>query len=70
MQEITTWLPGRIEAAETAFASTGELVGAPSSGPWWRTASTRSARAQADPGWPAWYADYLVRRAGRRELSL
>jgi catechol 2,3-dioxygenase-like lactoylglutathione lyase family enzyme len=60
LQNITTRLPGRIDAAETAFASTADLA----------SALRRAAAAhgehekrigQADANWPDWYADYMVR---------
>ena len=45
LQEVTTRLPGRIEAAETTFASTADLASALRRGP--PTASTRSAPGNA-----------------------
>jgi catechol 2,3-dioxygenase-like lactoylglutathione lyase family enzyme len=64
LQEVTTRLPGRIDAVETAFASKAEL----------ERALRRAAIAhgehekrigQHDENWPDWYAEYLVReRAG------
>ena len=65
LQEITTRLPGRIDAAETAFASAADLA----------SALRRAAAAhgehekrtgEADANWPDWYAAYMVRGAGRR----
>jgi catechol 2,3-dioxygenase-like lactoylglutathione lyase family enzyme len=59
LQEITTRFPGRVDPAETAYASTDDLA----------SALRRAAAAhgeheartgQADPEWPAWYADYMV----------
>ena len=59
LQEVTTRLPGRIDAAETAFTSASDLA----------TALRRAAAAhgehekrigQADPNWPDWYAAYMV----------
>jgi catechol 2,3-dioxygenase-like lactoylglutathione lyase family enzyme len=67
LQEITTRLPGRIDAAETAFASTADLA----------SALRRAAAAhgehekrigQADANWPDWYADYMVREQAGTEL--
>ena len=65
LQEITTRLPGRIDAAETAFASTADLA----------SALRRAAAAhgehekrtgQRDENWPDWYAAYMVaEQAGR-----
>jgi catechol 2,3-dioxygenase-like lactoylglutathione lyase family enzyme len=59
LQEITTRLPGRIDAAETAFASAADL----------ESALRRAAAAhgeheartgEADANWPEWYAAYMV----------
>jgi catechol 2,3-dioxygenase-like lactoylglutathione lyase family enzyme len=67
LQEITARLPGRIDAAETAFASAAELA----------EALRRAAAAhgehekrtgEADPDWPAWYADYMVKEQAGEEL--
>ncbi len=58
-QEITTRLPGRIDRAETAFASATDLA----------TALRRAEAAhgehekrtgQRDANWPEWYAAYMV----------
>jgi catechol 2,3-dioxygenase-like lactoylglutathione lyase family enzyme len=60
LQEITTRLPGRIDPSVTTFASAQDLA----------SALRRAAAAHgeheartgaADPNWPDWYADYLVR---------
>jgi catechol 2,3-dioxygenase-like lactoylglutathione lyase family enzyme len=59
LQEITTRLPGRIDLAETAFASANDLA----------SALRRAAAAlgqhekrigQSDANWPDWYAAYIV----------
>jgi catechol 2,3-dioxygenase-like lactoylglutathione lyase family enzyme len=66
-QEITTRLPGRIDPATTTFASANDLA----------SALRRAAAAhgqheartgQADPNWPEWYADYMVRVQAGTEL--
>jgi catechol 2,3-dioxygenase-like lactoylglutathione lyase family enzyme len=58
-QEVTTRLPGRVDAAETTFASVTDLA----------SALRRAAAAhgeheartgQADANWPDWYAAYMV----------
>jgi catechol 2,3-dioxygenase-like lactoylglutathione lyase family enzyme len=59
LQEITTRLPGRIDAAETAFASTADLASA------LRRAEAahgehESRTGQPDENWPDWYAAYIV----------
>jgi catechol 2,3-dioxygenase-like lactoylglutathione lyase family enzyme len=60
LQEVTTRLPGRIDPATTNFASANDLA----------SALRRAAAAhgqhekrigEADPNWPDWYAEYMVR---------
>jgi catechol 2,3-dioxygenase-like lactoylglutathione lyase family enzyme len=67
LQEVTTRLPGRIDSATTTFASTNDLA----------SALRRAAAAhgehekrtgQADPNWPDWYAEYMVREQSGEEL--
>jgi catechol 2,3-dioxygenase-like lactoylglutathione lyase family enzyme len=67
LQEVTTRLPGRIDAAETAFASTADLA----------SALRRAAAAhgehekrigEADANWPDWYAAYMVAEEAGEEL--
>ncbi|MBE1488339.1 VOC family protein [Plantactinospora soyae] len=59
LQEITTRLPGRIEAGPTSYGSASDLA----------SALRRAADAhdkhekrtgETDPNWPDWYAAYLV----------
>ena len=67
LQEITTRLPGRVDAAETAFASTADLASALR-----RAAAAHGEHEKrigaADPNWPDWYADYMVREQAGTEL--
>jgi catechol 2,3-dioxygenase-like lactoylglutathione lyase family enzyme len=67
LQEITTRLPGRIDAAETSFASTADLANALR-----RAAAAHGEHeartGQADENWPDWYADYLVKEQAGTEL--
>jgi catechol 2,3-dioxygenase-like lactoylglutathione lyase family enzyme len=67
LQEITTRLPGRVDAAETAYASVADLA----------TALRRAAAAhgehekrtgEADENWPDWYAAYMVAERAGTEL--
>jgi hypothetical protein len=67
LQEITTRLPGRIDAAETAFASTADLSNA------MRRASIAHGEhekriGEADENWPDWYAAYMVAEQAGTEL--
>ena len=67
LQNVTTRLPGRIDAAETAFASTADLASALR-----RAAAAHGEHEKrigaADANWPDWYADYMVREQAGTEL--
>jgi catechol 2,3-dioxygenase-like lactoylglutathione lyase family enzyme len=67
LQEVTTRLPGRIDAAGTTFTSAKDLA----------RALRRAAAAhgehekrigQNDPNWPDWYASYMVAEQAGMEL--
>jgi catechol 2,3-dioxygenase-like lactoylglutathione lyase family enzyme len=67
LQEVTTRLPGRIDLAATSFSSASDLASA--------LRRAESAHGQhekrighADPNWPDWYADYMVREQSGQEL--
>jgi catechol 2,3-dioxygenase-like lactoylglutathione lyase family enzyme len=67
LQEITTRLPGRIDQATTTFASANDLANA------LRRAEAAHGKheariGQADPNWPDWYAEYMVREQAGAEL--
>ena len=66
LQEITTRLPGRV-ATQTTYASAGDLAGALR-----RAAAAHGEHeartGKADPDWPDWYAEYMVREAAGEEL--
>jgi catechol 2,3-dioxygenase-like lactoylglutathione lyase family enzyme len=67
LQEVTTRLPGRVDAAETAFASAAELAAA------MRRASAAHGEHEkrigaADPNWPDWYAAYMVAEQAGTQL--
>jgi catechol 2,3-dioxygenase-like lactoylglutathione lyase family enzyme len=67
IQEITTRLPGRVDAAATAFVSAGDLASA------LRRASAAHGEHEKrigheDPDWPDWYAEYMVRERAGKEL--
>ena len=66
LQEVTTRLPGRV-ASDTTYTSAADLS----------EALQRAAKAhgehekrigQADPKWPDWYAEYMVREQSGEEL--
>ena len=59
LQEVTTRLPGRVDAASTSFGSANDLASA------MRRASVAHGEHEkrigaADTDWPAWYASYMV----------
>jgi catechol 2,3-dioxygenase-like lactoylglutathione lyase family enzyme len=67
LQEVTTRLPGRVEAAEIAYASSADLASA------MRRAATAHGEhekriGQADENWPDWYASYMVAEQAGAEL--
>ena len=67
LQEITTRLPGRVDAAVTSFASVADLSAA------MRQASVAHGEhekriGQADENWPDWYAAYMVAEQAGTEL--
>ena len=66
-QEVTTRLPGRVDAAGTAYASTADPADA------MRRASAAHGEhdkriGAADPDWPDWYAAYMVAEQAGTEL--
>ena len=67
LQEITSRLPGRIDPGATSFGSASDLASA------LRRAATAHGKhekrmGEADPNWPDWYADYMVREQTGEEL--
>jgi catechol 2,3-dioxygenase-like lactoylglutathione lyase family enzyme len=54
-QEVTTRLPGRMNAAETGYVSAADLEGALR-----RAEAAHRERSGQDEDWPAWYAAYMV----------
>ena len=67
LQEITTRLPGRADAAATSFGSASDLSKA------LQRASAAHGQHEAridreDPDWPDWYAEYMVREQSGGEL--
>ena len=66
-QEITTRLPGRVEATATSFGSARDLADA------MRRAEAAHGEHEkrigaADPDWPDWYAEYMVAEQAGTEL--
>jgi catechol 2,3-dioxygenase-like lactoylglutathione lyase family enzyme len=67
LQEVTDRLPGRLDPTTTSFNSAGDLAAALC-----RAESAHGEHekrtGQADPDWPDWYAEYLVREQRGQEL--
>jgi catechol 2,3-dioxygenase-like lactoylglutathione lyase family enzyme len=55
-QEVTTRLPGRMNAGQTGYASTADLEGALRRA----EAAHREHRSGQNDDWPTWYAAYMV----------
>ena len=67
LQEVTIRLPGRIDLAETAFASANDLASA------LRRADAAHGQhekrtGQRDANWPDWYAEYMAAERAGKEL--
>ena len=67
LQEVIDRLPGRLDPTITSFTSAGDLVAALR-----RAASAHGEHekrlGRADPDWPDWYAEYMVREQNGQEL--
>lgn len=69
LQEVTTRLPGRVDASSTAFSSASDLAAA------LRRAESAHGEhekrtGEADANWPDWYAEYMVREQSGAELPV
>jgi catechol 2,3-dioxygenase-like lactoylglutathione lyase family enzyme len=67
LQEITSRLPGRVDSAETTFASPNDLASA------MRRAEAAHGEherrtGERDANWPDWYAKYMVAEQAGEEL--
>jgi catechol 2,3-dioxygenase-like lactoylglutathione lyase family enzyme len=70
LQEITTRLPDRIEAVETAFASTADLADAMRRAAVAHGEHEKREGGEYDVNWPDWYAAYMVAEQHGKELPL
>ncbi|MGA1981707.1 MAG: VOC family protein [Acidobacteriaceae bacterium] len=67
LQEVTTRLHGRTDSGATSFSSSSDLASA------LRRAEDAHGQHEkrighADPNWPDWYAEYMVREQAGEEL--
>jgi catechol 2,3-dioxygenase-like lactoylglutathione lyase family enzyme len=68
LQEVTTRLPGRVDAAETAFASVGDLASALRRAAAAHGEHEKRSGGQYDENWTDWYASYMVAERAGKEL--
>ncbi len=75
VQEVTTRLPGRMNAAETGYASTADLDSALRRAEAGHRAHEKRTgrshllhRSRHDEDWPAWYAAYMVAEQAGTDL--
>lgn len=70
LQEITTRLPGRMDAAATSFASVNDLANAMQRASQAHGQHEARNGGQRDENWPDWYAAYMVAEQSGAELPL
>jgi len=68
MQEITARLAGRIDPAQTTFASTNDLASALRRAAAAHGEHEQRTGGQRDENWPDWYAAYMVAEQAGAEL--
>ncbi len=68
LQEITTRLPGRVEAAATTFSSVSDLANALRRAEAAHGEHEKRMGGERDANWPAWYASYMVAEQAGTEL--
>jgi hypothetical protein len=67
-QEVTTRLPGRIDAAATSFGSASDLAAALRRAAAAHGEHEKRSGGVRDENWPDWYAEYLVREQTGEKL--
>ena len=70
LQEVTTRFPGRIDGAETKFASVADLANAFRRAEAAHGEHEKRAGGQRDAKWPEWYAAYMIAEQAGKELPL
>jgi len=68
LQEITTRLPGRINSAETTFASESDLASALRRAEAAHGEHEKRTGGKRDENWPDWYAKYMAAEQAGTEL--
>jgi catechol 2,3-dioxygenase-like lactoylglutathione lyase family enzyme len=68
LQEVTVRLPGRIDSAQTTFASSADLASAMRRASVAHGEHEKRLGGEYDVNWPDWYAEYMVREQAGEEL--
>jgi len=68
LQEVTTRLPGRVDDAETSFASVADLAEAMRRASVAHGEHEKRAGGEYDENWPDWYAAYMAAERAGAEL--
>jgi catechol 2,3-dioxygenase-like lactoylglutathione lyase family enzyme len=68
LQEITSRLPGRVDAGDTIFTSSTELEAALIRAATAHGEHEKRNGGQRDENWPAWYAEYMVAEQAGKPL--
>jgi catechol 2,3-dioxygenase-like lactoylglutathione lyase family enzyme len=68
LQEVTARLPGRIDSAETSYASAADLAEAMRRASVAHGEHEKRMGGEYDTEWPAWYAEYMVAEQTGAEL--
>ena len=68
LQEVTTRLPGRIDAATTTYASANDLASTLRRAEAAHGEHEKRTGGQRDANWPDWYAAYMVAEQTGKEL--
>ncbi|OCK59647.1 VOC family protein [Bradyrhizobium sp. LMTR 3] len=70
LQEVTTRLPGRVDANATAFNSSADLASALRRAAAAHGEYEKRNGGQHDENWPDWYAEYIVReQSGQQQAA-
>src|SRR3984893_18224420 len=70
LQDITTRLPGRVDADETAFSSPADLAAALRRAAAAHGEHEKRTGGVHDESWPDWYAEYMVAEQSGRDLPI
>jgi catechol 2,3-dioxygenase-like lactoylglutathione lyase family enzyme len=68
LQEITTRLPGRVDADDTGYGSAADLAGAMRRASVAHGEHEKREGGEYDVNWPDWYASYMVAEQAGTEL--